>query len=153
MLPWISSSPLFEVYFPSTTKYVVRWAMIKTTELITFSGAQTKFVSSSSKGSTVITVLKSASVLKTYCSRMYRMDESIQKKMNFQNNFKTKYLLTGIGVLSLSMFPNQSPTFHFLQPIGSGVLSSTFLRMEVSPCKYQHGRNLWERKMPQHDVF
>ena len=44
--------------------------------------------------------------------------------------------LTGMGVLSLSMFPNQSPTFHFLQPIGSGSLSATFLRMEVSPWKY-----------------
>ena len=49
---------------------------------------------------------------------------------------KTKYLLTGIGVLFFSMFPTQSPTFHFLHPIGSGILSATFLRMEVSPWKY-----------------
>ena len=52
---------------------------------------------------------------------------------------QTKYLLTGIGVLFFSMFPTQSPTFHFLHPIGSGILSATFLRMEVSPWEYEDG--------------
>ena len=51
------------------------------------------------------------------------------------------FALTGIGVLFFSMFPTQSPTFHFLHPIGSGILSATFLMMEVSPWKYEDGKN------------
>ena len=70
------------------------------------------------------------------CSRIAQ-EWFVCKNISQSKDFdKHKYLLTGIGVLSFSMFPNQSPIFHFLHPIGSGSLSATFLRMEVSPCKW-----------------
>ena len=85
---------------------------------------QTVFGSSSSRKATIVGMLKTTSVLR----------KVIIEREGEVERLKTGslLLLTGMGVLSFSMFPNQSPTFHFFQPIGSGSLSAILLAFVFS---------------------
>ena len=89
------------------------------------SAGQTVFVSSSSRKATIVGMLKTTSVLRR---------EKLNSPSREVEQLKTGslLLLTGMGVLSFSMFPNQSPTFHFFQPIGSGSLSAILLAFVFS---------------------
>ena len=88
------------------------------------SAEQTVFISSSSRKATIVGMLKTTSVLRR---------EKLNSPSREVERLKTgSLLLTGIGVLSFSMFPNQSPTFHFFQPIGSGSLSAILLAFVFS---------------------
>ena len=85
---------------------------------------QTVFGSSSSRKATIVGMLKTTSVLRK---------EKLNSPSREVEQLKTgSLLLTGMGVLSFSMFPNQSPTFHFFQPIGSGSLSAILLAFVFS---------------------
>ena len=88
------------------------------------SAEQTVFGSSSSRKATIVGMLKTTSVLRK---------EKLNSPSREVERLKTgSLLLTGMGVLSFSMFPNQSPTFHFFQPIGSGSLSAILLAFVFS---------------------
>ena len=88
------------------------------------SAEQTVFGSSSSRKATIVGMLKTTSVLRR---------EKLNSPSREVERLKTgSLLLTGMGVLSFSMFPNQSPTFHFFQPIGSGSLSAILLAFVFS---------------------